>query len=86
MYNIQIKPPLKYTPTIIKEISLLYPLAKLKLNMETNLCAFGMIEGSVMIYDINLLTEKHYLDKHKERVSSLDWSDNWTLISGGNDG
>ena len=45
-----------------------------------------MVEGSIMIYDINLLNEKHYLDKHKSKVVSLEWGDNWNLISAGQDG
>lgn len=48
--------------------------------------AFGLDNGTIMVYDLLLNNEKFYLDKHLEGVTALQFFENYKLISGSEDG
>ena len=67
-------------------MSLLYPLSCLALSQSSSFLALGLIQGSVIIFDIPLKQEKYYLDKHQAEVTHLVFCDDWRLVSGAFDG
>ena len=42
----------------------------------------GLVDGAIIIIDLILGIEKHFLEKHPKAISSLAFYQNKTLISG----
>lgn len=65
---------------------MLYPIIASAINKSSTFLALGLMDGSVIIWDTNINTEKCYLDKHKLSVTCLSFYNEWYLISGSMDG
>lgn len=46
----------------------------------------GLIDGTVIIWDLELNSEKYILDKHKKEANKLRFLDDKYLVSSGLDG
>jgi WD40 repeat protein len=48
--------------------------------------AVGLIDGAIIVIDMVLGVEKHFLEKHPAAITSMDFFEDKALISGSIDG
>jgi hypothetical protein len=66
---------------ITKTFQTLYPISCSASNSSSSFLATGLIDGSVLIFDLFLCYERCYLDKHLGAVSFMRFFEEWNLIS-----
>ncbi|EAR92680.2 WD domain, G-beta repeat protein (macronuclear) [Tetrahymena thermophila SB210] len=80
----QLLPPIK--PKLKKTFSLIYPVTCLNINESESFAAFGLKEGSIIVWDLQFNLQKWALDRHTDEVTCIEFLENWRLVSGSKDG
>jgi hypothetical protein len=73
------------TSKIFEKI-LFYPIKCTAVTSKAIYLAIGCLDGTIILWDLQLATIKSTLDRHQKGVSCLCFYDQWLLCSGGLDG
>jgi len=64
----------------------IYPISCATINKSLSFLAVGMVDGSVVVYDLLIQAEKQALDRHLSEVTQMEFFEDWRLITGSKDG
>ena len=76
----------KIQPYLKFESDTIYNIAQSSISQNQLLLGIGMIDGTILVWDLQLNSEKYFLDKHQKIPFGLRFLEDSYLISSGYDG
>ena len=76
----------KYEFTTKNEYELIYDICAVEASKNGVFMAFGLMQGTIIVWDMLMMQERFYLDKHSLAVSTIKFLGDIVLVSGSYDG